>query len=394
MASHARVDVAVVGGGVAGLWTLALAVRRGLSAVLFERSALGDGQTIASQGILHAGVKYALPGEAAREARALGAAARVWEACLAGDGEIDLRNVRTLSTCTHLWTAPEVGARLAARGAAALFRSSVRRLGRDELPGAFADSPEGVEVYEAEERVIEPSGLMHALAEFCEGRLCRVDESRLEPEAPDSWACVVRFGQEEVRVQAASVVLAAGEGNAVLLNGVHGGKEFMQRRPLHQVMIDAAPVPVFGHCVGLSGVPRLTVTSAMSRGRTVWYLGGGVAESGLELSTDEQIERARGEVASCLPWLEFSAARWATLRIDRAEGRVVGRKRPESFIVRRFGNVSAVWPTKLALAPLVAAEVAQSWGEPRSDADIHAVKNRPMPEVSRPPWEREGIEWR
>ncbi|HRQ72563.1 MAG TPA: FAD-dependent oxidoreductase [Phycisphaerales bacterium] len=394
MASHARVDVAVVGGGVAGLWTLALALRRGLSAALFERSTLGDGQTIASQGILHAGVKYALPGEAAREARALGEAARVWEACLAGDGEIDLRNVRTLSTCTHLWTAPEVGARLAARGAAALFRSSVRRLGRNELPSAFADSPQGVEVYEAEERVIEPSGLIHALAEFCKGRLCRVDESRLEPEAPDSWACVVRFGQEEVRVQAASVVLAAGAGNASLLAAVPGGEESMQRRPLHQVMVEGAPVPLFGHCVGLSGVPRLTVTSAMSRGRTVWYLGGGVAESGVECSSDAQIERARAETAACLPWIDVGTARWATLRIDRAEGRVAGRKRPESFIVRRFGNVSAVWPTKLALAPLVAAEVAHSWGEPRSDTDLAALASRPGPRIACPPWEREGVEWR
>ncbi len=394
MPARARVDVAIVGGGVAGLWTLALAVRRGLSAVLFERSALGDGQTIASQGILHAGVKYALPGEAAREARALGEAARVWEACLGGDGEIDLRNVRTLSACTHLWTAPEAGARLAARGAAALFRSSVRRLGRDELPSAFADSPPGVEVYEAAERVIEPAGLIQALAAAGEGRVCRVDEARLEPEASDSWACVVRFGGEEVRVQASFIVLAAGAGNASLLAVVQGGEESMQRRPLHQVMIDGVAVPVFGHCIGLSGVPRLTVTSATSRGRTVWYLGGGVAESGLDCTADEQIVKARAETAACLPWLDFSAARWATLRIDRAEGRVAGRKRPESFIVRRIGNVSAVWPTKLALAPLAAAEIARSWRGPRSDADIDAVKNRPMPEVARPPWELAGVEWR
>lgn len=394
MAAHARVDVAVVGGGVVGLWTLALAVRRGLTAVLFERSALGDGQTIASQGILHAGVKYALPGEAAREARALGEAARVWEACLAGHGEIDLRGVRTLASCTHLWTAPEAGARLAARGAAALFRSSVRRLGRDEAPDAFACASPGVEVYEAQERVIEPASLIQALAGACDGRACRVDAVRLESEGSGSWACVARSGDEEIRVESSSVVLAAGEGTAALLADIPGGEESMQRRPLHQVMIDGAPFPLFGHCIGLSGVPRLTVTSTTSQGRMVWYVGGGVAETGLERSTDEQIERARAEVATCLPWLDLTAARWATLRIDRAEGRTPSGRRPESYVVRRFGNVSAVWPTKLALAPLAAAEIAESWSDRRTDADNQALTDRRAPPVATPLWESDGIAWR
>ncbi len=394
MAARARVDVAVVGGGVVGLWTLALAVRRGLSAVLFERSALGDGQTIASQGILHAGVKYALPGEAAREARALGRAARVWEACLAGRGEIDLRGVRTLSARTHLWTAPEAGARLAARGAAALFRSSVRRLGRREAPDAFACAPHSVEVYEAQERVIEPASLIQALAAACDGHAYRTDAVRLESDASASWACVAPSGDEEVRVEASSIVLAAGEGNAALLGNIPGGEEAMQRRPLHQVMIDGAPCPLFGHCIGLSGVPRLTVTSAASGGRTVWYVGGGIAESGLERTTPQQIERARAELASCLPWLDLNEARWATLRIDRAEGRTPSGRRPESYVVRRFGNVSAVWPTKLALAPLAASEIAESWGDRRTDADNSALSDRPSPPVATTPWESDGIAWR
>ena len=393
MPAHARVDVAVVGGGVAGLWILALAVRRGLSAVLFERSALGDGQTIASQGILHAGVKYALPGEAAREAGALGLAVREWEACLGGRGEIDLRDVRTLSACTYLWTAPEAGARLAARGAAALFRSSVRRLRRDELPCAFADAPRGVEVYEAQERVIEPASLIQALAAAGDGCACRADGVRLESVGSGSWACIVCFGDEVVRVEASSVVLAAGEGNAALLVDVPGGEESMQRRPLHQVMIDGTPLPIFGHCIGLSGVPRLTVTSAASRERTVWYLGGGIAETEPQLSEDEQIARARLEVASCLPWLDVNNARWATFRIDRAEGRTPNGRRPESYVVRRFGNVSAVWPTKLALAPLAAGEIAESWGEARTDADVQALKDRERLSIARPPWERNGIAW-
>ena len=54
-------EVLVVGGGVCGLWVLNRLRSEGYDAWLVERSALGDGQTIASQGILHAGAKYDRP---------------------------------------------------------------------------------------------------------------------------------------------------------------------------------------------------------------------------------------------------------------------------------------------------------------------------------------------
>ena len=66
-----RVDTLIFGGGIAGLWLLDELRRAGRSALLVEATALGDGQTISSQGILHSGLKYSLNGllsSAAREA--------------------------------------------------------------------------------------------------------------------------------------------------------------------------------------------------------------------------------------------------------------------------------------------------------------------------------------
>ena len=57
-----KIDIAILGGGIAGLWLLNLLVSRGYSVVLLEKEALGAGQTIASQGMIHGGVKYALQG--------------------------------------------------------------------------------------------------------------------------------------------------------------------------------------------------------------------------------------------------------------------------------------------------------------------------------------------
>ena len=57
-----KIDAAILGGGVAGLWALNLLRARGYSAVLFEAGDLGGAQTIDSQGMIHGGIKYALGG--------------------------------------------------------------------------------------------------------------------------------------------------------------------------------------------------------------------------------------------------------------------------------------------------------------------------------------------
>ena len=82
-----RCDVLIVGGGVCGLWTLHTLRVAGYNAWLIERSALGDGQTIASQGILHAGAKYRLPGNAVDAAQAVADMQEVWDTALLDDDE-------------------------------------------------------------------------------------------------------------------------------------------------------------------------------------------------------------------------------------------------------------------------------------------------------------------
>ncbi|MEZ5480827.1 MAG: FAD-dependent oxidoreductase [Porticoccaceae bacterium] len=54
-----NVDIAIIGGGIAGLWLLNRLVSAGYNAILFEQSALsGSDQTVASQGMIHGGIKY------------------------------------------------------------------------------------------------------------------------------------------------------------------------------------------------------------------------------------------------------------------------------------------------------------------------------------------------
>ena len=54
----AQIDVVIIGGGIAGLWLLDKLQRSGIEALVLNNTNLGQGQTIASQGIIHGGTKY------------------------------------------------------------------------------------------------------------------------------------------------------------------------------------------------------------------------------------------------------------------------------------------------------------------------------------------------
>ena len=99
--SELHLDVAIFGGGVAGLWTLHRLRKLGYSAV-----------SIASQGILHGGTKYALTGKQTASSEAVAAMPAIWKSCLAGEGPIDLSNVKVLADNQLLWTSKNLGSKL------------------------------------------------------------------------------------------------------------------------------------------------------------------------------------------------------------------------------------------------------------------------------------------
>ncbi|MCH8259649.1 MAG: FAD-dependent oxidoreductase, partial [Planctomycetes bacterium] len=89
-----QLDVVILGGGGAGLWLLDELVRRDFSVLLLEANELGSGQTVASQGIIHGGLKYTLSGFMTPSASAIRDMPGVWRACLAGDREPHLTATR------------------------------------------------------------------------------------------------------------------------------------------------------------------------------------------------------------------------------------------------------------------------------------------------------------
>lgn len=372
-------DLLILGGGIAGLWTLLRARQAGYSALLLESRALGGVQSIASQGIIHGGTKYALTGRFSEAARAIGAMPGRWRACLEGRGELDLSAVRVLSPHQYLWSSGSLASSLAGFFGSRAMRSRATALEPGALPAPFDDPRFSGTLYRLEEPVLDTASLMATLVRQAGEECLQVP--------PDE----VEFLDGQVRVAGARlrprhILLAAGAGNQALLQRLGLERPAMQRRPLHMVMVAGALPPVYAHALEASANPRLTITSyPLSGGEQVWYLGGNLAEQGVNRPPREQIDAARRELEALLPWLERSRLRWATLKIHRAEVATPGGRRPDDAFLGGQGRVLVAWPTKLAFAPRVADLVLEALGPPSGEPPPRLPLERPP--LARLPWE-------
>jgi glycerol-3-phosphate dehydrogenase len=189
-------------------------------------------------------------------------------------------------------------------------------------------------------------------------------------------------------IEPGAVVLAAGAGNAELRRRAGLAGEVMQRRPLHMVMVRGALPALNGHCVDGARTRATITTVADAQGRTVWLVGGQVAEEGIDRSGPELLVRARHELAVILPGMRFDGTAWATYRIDRAERTTVGGQRPDDVQFLQEENLFTVWPTKLALAPRLADRLLSLL--PASPGANPVPSGWPVPTVATPPWNQEA----
>ena len=387
-----QLDIVIFGGGIAGLWTLARLRQAGYRVALFESRAIGGIQSIASQGIIHGGTKYALTGRLTGSAMAIGAMPGIWRAALEGTGEVDLRGVRVLASHQHLWSTGSLASGMAGFFAGKVMHSRMQPLDRRVFPVPF-DSPSfRGSLSRLEEPVLDPRSLAAAFLEQYGDGCHRVHETPRFERASAGWRFELPSGES---LEARALVLAAGRGNAELLDRLGRDVPKMQVRPLHMLMLRGRLPLIHAHCLGASANPRLTITSnPADDGRVVWYLGGQVAEEGVQRGRTEQIAAGRAELAELLPWLDLRDTQWATLSIDRAEIATPGGKRPDDAYVGECDGMFTCWPTKLAFAPRVAdlvMEGLEGLGVAPTGGEV-SLPGLQRPSLARLPWD-EVKEW-
>lgn len=380
-------DVVIIGGGIAGLWILDRLYAAGYHALLLERSALGDGQSIAAQGIIHSGMKYHVSRDLTLDA--LAEMPTLWRRALRGEGGPDLRAASVLSPSMHMWAPSRLGADMLQSAARRASRSRTEAIPAAHWPDLFRGPRRGGALSTIDEPVLDVPSVLNAL------RALHLDRIRRLPETmPKFHDGILTCGP--VRLRPRCLIVSAGAGNEILPSELGAGAVPCQRRPLRQIVVAGMRQPVYSHCLGVSAKPLATVTSHCDGdGGWYWYVGGGLAEDGAAADCKSVIGKARRRLADWFPGADFSSSRWATYLIDRAEFGGEAGERPGDVKVVQRDRVIAAWPTKLALAPRLGAMVLErvaaaiGAGATRRDPSS-AFLELPVPAVAEPPWRRIG----
>lgn len=394
-----ELDLAIIGGGVAGLWLANRAKNAGYSTAVFESATLGGMQTLASQGMIHGGMKYTLAGALTGASEAIADMPRHWRACLCGEGDVDLRHTRILSDHFFMWSGNDLGSKLTSFFASKITRGRVEPVAPNRYPPLLRHPLFNGSLYRLEDLVIDTPSLVANLEHNLRGQCFQIDwnQAQLTKDSSGKLILTINHPQTLLIITAKQFVFAAGKGNAQLLERIGHSRPAMQLRPLQQVMVrHQHPFDFYGHCLGTDTTPRLTISShRLPDGSHVWYLGGSLAEKGAHMAADELIQLAETELRALIPWINLEGAKWATLPIDRAEPLQPGFARPDSAYLEKVEgtNLLVGWPTKLTLAPNMANKALEQLSAegitPESPSqNLDTLKQAlPWAEVGKTPWE-------
>lgn len=387
MTQQIALDVLIFGGGVAGLWALDELVRSGRSALLLETVALGSKQTVASQGIIHGGLKYLFDIKLASPAKVIAQMPEIWRECLTGQRAPDLRGTTVRSDCQYIWGTGSLKSRFFLQGSVLALRAAPEPIEKSDAPPALAHIPG--KIFRLPEQVLDTVSLVEHLAALHQGKILHInpdvefhdDLVRIRPAGGDG---------QTFTLQPASVVFSAGEGNAALREKVGLSPSAMQRRPLRMVMLRGNLPKLYGHCVG-GPKPRVTITTSTdSRNRNVWQIGGQIAEDAVRMDPEQLRRHARDEIRAALPGIDLAGVEFASYCVDRAEAATSTGQIPDDVHVLADGRYFTAFPTKLALAPRLAQRLCEMVAPPKiAGGDWKQILGSffPAPSIAPPPWE-------
>lgn len=376
-------DIVIFGAGIAGLWAFNRFKRMGYDVLLLESDAIGCGQTIASQGIIHSGLKYAFAGKVNTLAQSISAMPDLWRAALRGEGPVDLSTARFNAQSQYLLIPSGFMGGLIKLVTKQALGNNVHEVAKENWPEEIQQSGFNGTVVFMDEPVLDIASVIHALAAPYQDCVRQIDT----PDDP--------FGFLECHhIQADHILFTAAASNAAVADRTgHDAGLKTQHRPLLMGMMKPAPYRLYAHLVGSSDKPVATITThETSNGELVWYLGGAVAERDKDSDINEVIEAACKGFAKYLPRVDLSGVEWAALPIERIEGKSdADGWMPDTPTIHSAGNVHYCWPTKLTFAPLL------------SDRLVEKIDTKPsgeqtdwsfLPEAgyTQTPWDK--VEWK
>jgi len=355
-------DIIIIGGGIAGCWLLRSLLDLGYNVLLLEQGQLGGIQTMRSQGIIHGGLKYALSGRLNSASESIARMPEYWQSCLDSERSPYLSGAKCLSPHQYMWSSQGWGNKLFSMFAVKTLKGRIDKVCKEEIPSVFDTQAFNGSLYKLYEPVLDVPSVVHTLIDGLERKVRRVDwkKDRVHHRSTGHIDYIECHDSDQVyNISAQYYVLAAGEGNQDFLDALKITKIIMQTRPLHMVMVKHSyPHAIYAHCIDKDTQPRVTITSHVASNKEqVWYIGGRIAEVGVNKSAEEQIQTAKAELDTLMPWVDLSQGQWASLKVNRAEACQRGFLKPDSFYCKVVENCVVTWPTKLAMTPLLSDQV-------------------------------------
>ncbi|MEM7651195.1 MAG: FAD-dependent oxidoreductase [Pseudomonadota bacterium] len=346
-----KADIVIFGAGIAGLWAFHRFKRMGYDVLLLESDAIGGGQTLASQGIIHSGLKYAFAGKINKLAEIISAMPDLWRAALEGQGDVSLSAASYETQSQYLLIPKGFMGGLVKLVTKQALGNNVHEVAKEEWPEEIKASGFKGSVVFMDEPVLNVPSVLHALAEPYKDCIRKIDT----PDAPMAFL-------EKHGIETEHIIFTSAGSNAKIaqMRGDDEGLE-TQARPLLMGMLKPAPYPLYALLVGASDKPVATITTHKnSDGTLVWYLGGSVAEREKEAPESEVYEATRKGFAKYLPNVDLSDVEWAVLPVDRIEGKSsVDGWMPDTPTIHSAGKTHYCWPTKLTFAPLLADRLVE-----------------------------------
>ncbi|MBT3505426.1 MAG: FAD-dependent oxidoreductase, partial [Piscirickettsiaceae bacterium] len=272
-------DVVIIGAGIAGLWLHHRLNKMGFHALLLENKSIGNAQTLSSQGIIHGGAKYALNGILSKATQAIGDMPSRWQACLDGQGDVDLTSVKVLADHQLMWSKDQLSSKMVSFFASKALASRMQSVSGSARPQLFQHVGFKGALYQLDEPVLDVATVLESLATPYQNRILHCpSEQTISWQQDNNKISAMQVGN--ITIKAQHFVLTAGEGNEALLNSLNFKKPAMQRRPLNMVLCKAKDpkqsLPaIYAHSLGSGSKPIATITSHSDQdGNIVWYIGG------------------------------------------------------------------------------------------------------------------------
>lgn len=376
-------DLCIVGGGIAGLWTLALAHARGIQAVLFEKNCLGSEQTICSQGIIHGGSKYTLQGKITGATQTISGMPKHWQQAIAGEGEVKLTQTKVLAEHQFMVPSSGIETKLLSFLGSKTMSSLTTGVKSQHLPQGMQQAGIHQQCFQLFEPIIAVDSLLKDFQQQFNDYIYQYD---IKPENihENTDGLLLQFDAESINIQCKKILLCSGKGFEHLQPLCP--KQNMQKRPLHMMAVTGLQenLPsIFSHFVGRSSKPLLTITSHpnLENSTNTWYLGGNLAELGVEKNHDSQVVEAKRLLNKLTPKIDCSQLSFHSVFIDRAEPAQSNLARPDDAFLKSFNHLMVAWPTKLALAPRLAEKALAECDSTLSKENLQQLSQLPFNNV-------------